>query len=195
MSKDNKPFSLLHLRARLENSGRRREEAEKHAIRARNPPPHVGGYAAQAIFKHALRCAITLVAKTRAGHPYYAGNWARQNFDAPTRNREMLHHEICPCDAYRGYFLKTARRIFEGYGFGKLQLDKISEKILPCYNERHHHAHPDRAYVDGLAELLPKTRAALRQINPDGVMIGEWINDFTAHIKRLASLRRRVFDY
>ena len=43
------------LRACLENSSRRREEAEKHAIRARNPPPHVGGYAAQAILKHALR--------------------------------------------------------------------------------------------------------------------------------------------
>src|SRR5207247_6335624 len=39
------------LRACLENSSRRREEAEKHAIRARNPPPHVGGYAAQAILK------------------------------------------------------------------------------------------------------------------------------------------------
>jgi hypothetical protein len=52
--------------------------------------------------------------------------------------------------------------------------------MLPCYNELHHHAHPDRAYVDGLGELLPKTRAALRAVNPDGVMIGEWINDFTA---------------
>ncbi len=117
---------------------------------------------------------------TRAGHPYYAGNWARQNFDAPTRNREMLHHEICPCDEHRTYFLKTARRIVQDYGFGNLQLDQISEKMLPCYNELHHHAHPDRAYVDGLAELLSKTRGSLREANPEGVMIGEWINDFTA---------------
>ena len=119
-------------------------------------------------------------AKTRAGHPYYAGNWARQNFDAPTRNRDMLHHEVCPCDGHRAYFLKTARRIVQDYGFGNLQLDQISEKMFPCYNERHHHAHPDWAYVDGLAELLPKTQAAIRKLNPEGVIIGEWINDFTA---------------
>ncbi|HPW82365.1 MAG TPA: DUF6259 domain-containing protein [Verrucomicrobiota bacterium] len=119
-------------------------------------------------------------ATTRAGHPYYAGNWARQNFDAPTRNRDMLHHEICPCDAYRPYFLQTARRIFDDYGFGNLQLDQISEKMVPCYNELHRHPHPDRAYVDGLAELLPATRNALHTVNPEGVLIGEWINDFTA---------------
>jgi hypothetical protein len=119
-------------------------------------------------------------AKTRAGHPYYAGNWARQNFDAPTRNRDMLHHEICPCDKHRAYFLQTARRIVGDYGFGNLQLDQISEKMFPCYNPLHRHALPDRAFVDGLAELLPKTQAAIRQVNPSGVIIGEWINDFTA---------------
>lgn len=119
-------------------------------------------------------------AKTRAGHPYYAGNWARQNFDAPTRNRDMLHYEICPCDKHRDYFLKAARRIAQEYGFGNLQLDQISEKMFPCYNELHHHAHPDRAYVDGLAELLPKTQTAIHEVNPGGVVIGEWINDFTA---------------
>ena len=119
-------------------------------------------------------------ATTRVGFPYYAGNWARQNFEAPTRNREMLHHEICPCDDYKPYFLKTARRIVQEYGFGNLQLDQISEKMLLCYNELHHHVRPDRAYVDGLAELLPKTRAAIREANPNGVAVGEWINDFTA---------------
>ena len=123
---------------------------------------------------------IAWEAMTRAGHPYYAGNWARQNFDAPTRNRDMLHHEICPCDSYRPYFLNTARRIVQDYGFGNLQLDQISEKMFPCYNELHHHAHPDRAYVDGLLDLLPKTQAAIRKANPDGVAVGELINDFTA---------------
>jgi hypothetical protein len=92
----------------------------------------------------------------------------------------MLHHEICPCDDYKPYFLKTALRIVQEYGFGNLQLDQISEKMLACYNELHHHVRPDRAYVDGLAELLPKTQAAIRELNPDGVIIGEWINDFTA---------------
>jgi hypothetical protein len=119
-------------------------------------------------------------AQTRAGHPYYAGNWARQNFDAPTRNRDMLHHEICMCEDYRPYFLKTARRIVEAYGFGNLQLDQISEKMFPCYNALHHHAFPDRAYVEGLAELLPATLGAVRHVNPNGALIGEWINDFTA---------------
>jgi hypothetical protein len=119
-------------------------------------------------------------ATTRAGHPYYAGNWARQNFDAPTRNRDMLHYEICPCDDYKPYFLKTAWRIIQEYGFGNLQLDQISEKMFPCYNELHRHSYPDRAYVDGLGDLLPKTRAAIREVNPNGVVIGEWINDFTA---------------
>jgi len=42
------------LRACLKNGSRRREEAEKRAILARNPAPHVGGYPAHAISKHAL---------------------------------------------------------------------------------------------------------------------------------------------
>jgi len=119
-------------------------------------------------------------AMTRAGHPYYAGSWARHNFEAPTRNRDMLHHEICPCDDFRPYFLDTARRIVRDYGFANLQLDQISEKMLPCYNPLHHHLHPDRAYVDGLGELLPKSRAMTRESKPNGVLIGECINDFTA---------------
>jgi len=122
----------------------------------------------------------TWEAKTRAGHPYYAGNWARQNFDAPTRNRDMLHYEICPSDEHRTYFLQTTRRIVNDYGFGNLQLDQISEKMFPCYNEIHRHRYPDRAFVDGLAELLPKTLATVREGRPAGVLIGEWINDFTA---------------
>ena len=36
------------LKACLKNGSRRREEAEKRAILARNPPPHVGGYGAHA---------------------------------------------------------------------------------------------------------------------------------------------------
>jgi hypothetical protein len=52
--------------------------------------------------------------------------------------------------------------------------------MFPCYNPLHQHAFPDRAFVDGLAELLPKTQAAIREANPSGVIIGEWINDFTA---------------
>lgn len=119
-------------------------------------------------------------AKTRAGHPYYAGNWARHNFDAPTRNRDMLHVEICPCDDHRAWFRQTAHRIVGDYGFGNLQLDQISEKMFPCYHPRHRHPSPDRAYVDGLAELLPQTRAMVRAVNPEGVLIGEFINDFTA---------------
>lgn len=118
-------------------------------------------------------------AKSRSGHPYYAGDWARHNFDAPTRNRAMLHHEICPCQDYRPYFLETMRRIIQGYGFGNTQLDQIAEKMLNCYHPDHGHEHPDRAFVDGLAALLPKVRALIRELNPEGVMISEGLNDFT----------------
>jgi len=118
-------------------------------------------------------------AKSRSGHPYYAGDWARHNFDAPTRNRAMLHHEICPCQDYRPYFLETMRRIIQGYGFGNTQLDQIAEKMLNCYHPDHGHEHPDRAFVDGLATLLPKVRALIRELNPEGVMISEGLNDFT----------------
>src|SRR6266576_44108 len=38
-----------------QNRSRRREEAERSAIPARNPPPHVGGYGVRAIFEHALK--------------------------------------------------------------------------------------------------------------------------------------------
>jgi hypothetical protein len=119
-------------------------------------------------------------AKTRAGHPYYAGNWARHNFDAPTRNRDMLHYEICPCDGHRTYFLDTVRRMIGDYGFRNIQLDQISEKMFPCYNPLHGHDKPDRAYVDGMIDLLASTQRIVRETNPDGVVIGEWINELTA---------------
>lgn len=118
-------------------------------------------------------------AKTRAGHPYYAGDWARCNFDAPMRNRAMLHHEICFCEEQQAYFLESVQRLLDRYGFGNLQLDQISEKTLLCYDAAHGHATPDRAPIDGLAALLPKTRALVRAANPEGVMVSECLNDFT----------------
>ena len=118
-------------------------------------------------------------AKTRTGAPLYAGDWVRHNDDVPTRNRSMMHHEICPCGDQQAYFLETVRRIVREYGFGNLQLDQISEKMFPCYNEDHRHTLPDRAYVDGYAALLPETRRIVRGANPEGVMISECTNDFT----------------
>ena len=41
------------------NGGRRREEADKRAVSARKPPPHVGGYGAPAVFRPALRARST----------------------------------------------------------------------------------------------------------------------------------------
>ena len=43
------------VRGCFKNRSRRREEAERCAIPSRNPPPHVGGYGAWGISKHALR--------------------------------------------------------------------------------------------------------------------------------------------
>ncbi len=118
-------------------------------------------------------------AKTYTGHPYYAGDWARHNFDAQTRNRAMLHHEIAPCAEMRPYFLETMKRIIQDYGFGNTQLDQIAEKMLVDYNEDHITSTPDRVYVDGMAELLPKVREYVREVNPEGVVISECLNDFT----------------
>lgn len=118
-------------------------------------------------------------AKTREGHPYYAGDWARHNYDVPTRNRSMLHHEIAPCREHRTYFLESVKRIVQEYGFGNTQLDQISEKMLVDYNESHIETTPDRVYVDGLAELLPAVRRLIRDVNPDGVMVSECLNEFT----------------
>lgn len=118
-------------------------------------------------------------AKTRSGHPYYAGDWARHNFDALTRNRAMLHTEIAFCKEQREYFLATVKRIVQEYGFGNLQLDQIAEKMFVDYCEAHITTTPDRVYVDGLAELLPGVRRLVRQKNPEGVMISECLNDFT----------------
>jgi len=118
-------------------------------------------------------------ARTRAGHPYYAGDWARHNFDAPTRNRAMLHHEVCFCADQRTYFLESIDRIVRQYGFGNTQLDQISEKMLCCYDEAHGHGRPDRAPVEGLSELLPATRRIVREANPEGVMVSEAVNEFT----------------
>lgn len=118
-------------------------------------------------------------AKTRTGHPYYAGDWARHNYDAITRNRAMLHTEIAFCEEQREYFLESMKRIVQQYGFGNTQLDQISEKMLVDYNEDHVMTTPDRVYVDGLAELLPAVRRLIREVNPEGVMISECLNDFT----------------
>jgi hypothetical protein len=118
-------------------------------------------------------------AKTRSGHAYYAGDWARHNFDAPTRNRAMLHTEIAPCAEQREYFLETVERIVTEYGFGNTQLDQISEKMFVDYDERHVETTPDRVYVDGLSALLPAVRGIVRRANPEGVVISESLNDFT----------------
>jgi hypothetical protein len=117
-------------------------------------------------------------ALTREGAPYYAGDWAGFNFDAPTSARGRLHHEVCMCDEHRAYFLDAARRIVRDYGFENLQLDQISLKMAPCYNDAHRHSRPDRAYVDGLNALLPQVRAMVKDLNPDGVIIGEGANEF-----------------
>lgn len=134
-------------------------------------------------------------AKSRAGYPYYAGDWARNNFDAPSRNRSMLHHEICLCDDYRPYFLETMKRIVQEYGFGNTQLDQIAEKMFLCYQEDHNHPHPDRAFVDGLAALLPGVRRLIREVNPDGVMISECLNDFTGQWCDSSWDWRAIFDF
>ncbi len=118
-------------------------------------------------------------AKTRAGHPYYAGDWARTNFDTPTRNRSMLHVELSFCREHREYFLETVRRMFGEYGFTNLQLDQISEKMFVDYDPAHVTTTPDRVFVDGLGELLPAVRGALRAGHPRGVIVGEAVNDFT----------------
>jgi len=118
-------------------------------------------------------------AKTREGHAYYAGDWARHNFDAPTRNRSMLHAEIAFCREQRAYFLATMKRIVQDYGFGNTQLDQIAEKMFVDYHEDHIATTPDRVYVDGLAELLPAVRELIREVNPEGVMISEGLNEFT----------------
>ncbi len=118
-------------------------------------------------------------AKTRAGHPYYAGDWARHNYDAWSRNRSMLHVEIAFCEEQRAYFLESVRRIVQDYGFGNTQLDQISEKMLVDYNEAHITTTPDRVFVDGLAALLPEVRRIVREANPEGVMVSECLNEFT----------------
>lgn len=118
-------------------------------------------------------------AKTRSGHAYYGGDWARHNADAPSRNRSMLHTEIAFCKEQRAYFLASMKRIVQDYGFGNTQLDQISEKMFVDYNEEHITTTPDRVYVDGLMELLPAVRRLLREVNPEGVMVSEALNDFT----------------
>jgi hypothetical protein len=118
-------------------------------------------------------------AKTRSGHTYYAGDWARHNFDAPSRNRAMLHTEIAFCEGQRAYFLESVKRIVQNYAFGNTQLDQISEKMLVDYDEAHVTTTPDRVFVDGLAELLPAVRRLVREVNPEGIMISEALNEFT----------------
>jgi hypothetical protein len=118
-------------------------------------------------------------AKTRSGHAYYAGDWARHNFDAPSRNRAMLHTEVAFCEEQRAYFLESVKRIVQDYGFGNTQLDQISEKMLVDYDEAHVTTTPDRVFVDGLAELLPAVRRLVREVNPEGIMISEALNEFT----------------
>ncbi len=117
-------------------------------------------------------------ARTRAGHPYYAGNWSHHGGDLPGRDRERIHHELCPCDGMRANFINDARRIVHDYGFGGIHLDQGADKMWPCYNDAHGHSRPDRACVDGFGELLPRTRAIVREADPDGVMIVECMNDF-----------------
>lgn len=119
-------------------------------------------------------------ARTREGAPYHAGDWSGFTVDVPSSNRARMHHEICPCEGHAPYFLETAARLVGQYGFGNIQLDQISIKMMPCFNEAHRHARPDLAYRDGIRHLLEETRALVRPGNPDGIMLAEGINEFTA---------------
>lgn len=121
---------------------------------------------------------INWESRTLTGYPYYAGDWAHHVFDAPSPNRSMLHHQICPCTGFIPFWEETVERIID-YGFGNIHLDQIAEKMFVCYNELHSHEDPARAYVDGYTYLLQKTRQNLRQKYPEGVMLAEGINDFT----------------
>lgn len=118
-------------------------------------------------------------ARTREKAPYYAGDWAGFTVDVPTASRGRMHHELCPTPEHRQFFLETLRRIVSDYGFGNIQLDQIAIKMMPCFNEDHGHAHPDRAFTDGIAALLRETRAFVDAAHPGGMLLSECTNEFT----------------
>jgi len=117
--------------------------------------------------------------RSRENAPNHAGDWTGFTVDGPGTDRERMHHEICPCAEQQEYFLETMRRIVRDYGFGNIQLDQISIKNFPCYNDSHGHSHPDRAPIDGFARLLDETRAFVRRECPGGMLLAECTNEFT----------------
>ncbi len=119
-------------------------------------------------------------ARTREDAPYHAGDWAGFTTDVPSPNRARMHHEICPCAEHQAYFLDTVKRLVAQYGYGNIQLDQISIKMMLCYQEAHAHTRPDRACVDGFARLLRETRAFVQDVHPGGMLLSEGTNEFTA---------------
>nr|HPR08598.1 DUF6259 domain-containing protein [Denitromonas sp.] len=118
-------------------------------------------------------------AKSREGHPLYAGDWSGFSRDTPSVFRSRIHYEICPCEDSQDFLLRSAHNIVEDFGFANLQLDQLGIKVYPCYNEDHHHRHPDRACIDGFTELLDQLRPFVDRVNPEGVLISECANEFT----------------
>jgi len=117
-------------------------------------------------------------AKSRVGHPYYAGNWTHHSKETVSRNRDRIHHEICPCEEMREVFRRDVHRLTHEYGFGGIHLDQGADKMYPCYNATHRHASPDLACIEGFSHLLPEALELVRQAGPDEVMLVECANDF-----------------
>lgn len=125
---------------------------------------------------------------SRTGGYYFGGDWSRSNFDVPiataawgsASSRSMLLVDLCPFEGSTPWIIDTVKRIVTEYGFGNLQLDQLGHKWYCCYNPKHRHAKPQKAYPQALPAVLAEIRKTVRANNPKGVMVGEGVNEFTA---------------
>ncbi|HET6488038.1 MAG TPA: DUF6259 domain-containing protein [Spirochaetia bacterium] len=124
----------------------------------------------------------------RLGSPYWGGDFSRGNFDFCFQNannntteRNMTLLDLCVTGREaREWEKDTIRRISQEYGFGNIQLDQIAHKCYVCYDPAHGHSAPQYASTRELTALLAEVRSALREHDPDGVMVGEGFTDMTA---------------
>lgn len=126
--------------------------------------------------------------ESMTGGRLFAGNWAREDFGVPVRHaawvnataRSMLYVELCLFDESLSYVYETSERIYKEYEFGNLQLDQIGHKYYNCYNPKHNHEKPQKAFQLGINSLLKNVKQSLRQFNPGAVLIGEGFTELTA---------------
>ena len=110
----------------------------------------------------------------------HAKDWCVMNKDGsnlgPYSEKNWLH--MCPgSEGWQNHLAETAARLVRETGADGIRLDSLGCYFFPCYNPKHNHKSPFD-FNQWMSELLGKVVKAVRQVNPNCVLLTEGSPDF-----------------